>query len=182
MTSTLTLNGHSIVSSTFAENVGVLRSVDDTMPHVLARISAHTRAVMAVLPSGMARGHNGNPAASLQLERLYGCPVLMSGMSTLVLSKPELSVLHQHFKQNLERLMKLHRNTPECVVMFLAGSLPATAILHLRMLTLLGMIARLGEKNILHQHARTVLLSHRHENKKSWFIGIRIIYTCHCES
>jgi hypothetical protein len=69
--------------------------------------------------------------------------------------------------------MKLHQSTPECVVMFLAGSLPATAQLHLRMLGLLGMIARLGPCNILHQHGRHILLLSR--PGKSWFIQLRSI-------
>ena len=67
----LSLNGHQLSFSPFAEHVGVLRSTVGNMPHVMARISAHTRAVMAVLPAGMARGHNGNPAASLKLETLW---------------------------------------------------------------------------------------------------------------
>ena len=101
------------------------------MPHIMARISAHKRAVMSVLPTGMARGHSGNPAAGIRLERLYGTPVLLSGLSALVLSKAELAPLHHHFKLNLQKIMKLHQGTPECVFMFLAGSLPATALLHL---------------------------------------------------
>ena len=110
----------------------------------MSRLSAHIRAVMSVVPPGLAYGHHGNPAASLRLERLYGCPVLLSGLASLVLNKSEVAVVHHHHKINLERLLKLHRNTPECVVMFLAGSLPVTALLHLRMLSLLGMIARLA--------------------------------------
>ena len=55
--------------------------------------------------------------------------------------------------------MKLHQSSPECVVMFLAGSLPATGILDLRILGHLGMIARLGPGNILHQHGRHILLN-----------------------
>ena len=107
---------------------------------------------MAVLPSGMAYGHSGNPAANIQLERLYGCPVLLSGLAALVLSNQEISVLHHHHKTKLQQLQRLHQATPECVIMFLAGSLSLTGILHLRELGLLGMIARLGTANIFHQH------------------------------
>ena len=160
--------------STCAEHVGVLRSVEGgNMPHVLARLSAHIRAVRSIAPAGVARAHNGNPAASLRLERLYGCPVLLSGLASLALTSAEVAVVHQHYKVNLERLLKLHRNTPECVVMFLAGSLPATALLHLRNLSLLGMIARLGPSNILHQHGLHILLSSRRE--KSWFTSVRLV-------
>ena len=167
----ISLNNHQLTFSSHAEHVGVVRDIDGNMPHVMARISAHTRAMMSVLPSGMALRHSGNPAASLRVERLYGCPVLLSGLSSLILSKSELSVIHQHYKVSLQRLLKLHQSSPECVVMFLAGSLPATALVHLHMLGLLGMIARLGPKNILHQHGVQVLLSTR--PVKSWFTLVR---------
>ena len=57
--------------------------------------------------------------------------------------------------------------------MFLAGSLPVTALLHLKMLSLLGMIARLGPDNILHRHGCYILLSQKQE--RSWFSSIRSI-------
>ena len=67
----------------------------------------------------------------LRIENLYGCPVLLSGLAALVLSKVEISALNHHYKTNLERLQKLHRATPEAVVCFLGGSLPLPALLHL---------------------------------------------------
>ena len=100
-----------------------------------------TKALMAVLPTGMSLGHGGNPAASLHLECLFGSPGLLSGLSALVFSCLKVSVIHQHHKINLQRLQRLHQATPDCVVFFLGGILPETGILHLRMLGLLGMIA-----------------------------------------
>ena len=99
----------------------------------MSRLSAHIRALMSVATTGLAYGHHGNPG-SLRLERLYWCPVLISGLGSLVLNSSEISVVHHHHKVNLERLLKLHRNTPECEVRFLAGNLPVTALLHLKML------------------------------------------------
>jgi hypothetical protein len=172
----LSLNGHEIDFSSSGEHVGILRSIDGNMPNLLSRLSAHTRALMAVLPTGMAHSHRGNPAASLRLEKLYGTPVLLSGLAALVLSDSETAIVHHHHKVNLERLQRLLQATPECVVMFLAGSLPGTGILHLRMLGLLGMIARLGQDNILHQHGRHVLLSNSpNKISSSWFLSIRVI-------
>ena len=146
------------------------------MPNIVNRISCHKNAIRAILPSGMAKGHRGNPAASLKLEGLYGCPVLLSGLSSLVLTNLELSAIHHHYKVDLQRLQRLHQATPECVVMFLAGSLPATALLHLRILGLLGMISRLGPSNILHQHGSHVLLNPNGDNvTNSWFANCRIV-------
>ena len=63
---------------TKAEHVGILRSPEGNMPNILSRLSAHTMA--SVLPIGMAYSHRGNPAASLSIEKLYGTPVLLSGL------------------------------------------------------------------------------------------------------
>ena len=175
----LSINGLKIDFTEAAEHVGILRSSDGSnMPNILERFSSHKNALRAVLPTGMARGHRGNPASSLHLERLYGSPVLFSGLSSLVLSTLEQSALHHYQKVHLQRLQRLHQATPECVVMFLAGCLPATAVLDLRMLSLLGMIARLGTRNILHQHGLHIFLNPDQMNfSKSWYAGIRSICT-----
>ena len=91
-----------------------------------------------------------------------------SGLAPLVLSSLELSPVHHYHKVHLEHLQCLHQ----------AGSLPATGLLDLRKLCLLGMLARLGPGNILHQHAIHVLLNLDKQNvNKSWFSGIRTIST-----
>ena len=113
------------------------------LPNIFSRISAHNNALRAVLPAGLARGHRGNPAASLRIETLYGSPKLLSGLPSLVLSKAEKDILHHHYKQSLERLQRLHKATPEPVFCFLGGSLSLTALLELRQLSLFGMVSRL---------------------------------------
>ena len=169
----ITIDSKTVAYCTSAEHVGVLRSVDGgNMPHILDRISAHRRALSSVLFSGAAKHHMSNPTATLQLERLYGSPVLLSGVSSLVLSKKELGVLHRHHRVTLCRLQKLANTTPDCVVYFLAGSLPSSALIHLRQLGLLGMLARLGEHSILQQHGRHVLLGVK---SRSWFHDLRSI-------
>ena len=59
------------------DHVGVIRSVNGNLPHILNRISSHNSALHSVHPAGLARNHRGNPAASLRVERLYGVPVLV---------------------------------------------------------------------------------------------------------
>jgi hypothetical protein len=143
------------------------------MPHILDRVSAHRRAMASVLPAGAALHHRANPKSTMQLERLYGCPVLLSGLAALVLTSREIAMVHRHHRLTLCRLQKLPSTTPDCVVFFLAGSLPATGLIHLRQLGLLGMIARLGENSILQQLGRQVLLSNG--RGKSWFLQVRTI-------
>ena len=84
--SPININGKFIPFTDSAEHVGIVRSVNGNGPNILARFTAHRRAVFSLLPSGLARGHRGNPAASVRVERLYGIPVLLSGLATLVLS------------------------------------------------------------------------------------------------
>ena len=157
-----------------AEHVGILRSVDGNFPNLMSRMTAHTGAVMAVLPAGLAKGHHGNPAAALRVELLYGSPKLLSGLASLVLSKAEISILHHHYKLSLERLQRLHMATPEPVVYFLGGSLPLSALLHIDQLSLLGMISRLGPSSILHKLGCSTL-SHAKPSSRSWFLQVRDI-------
>ena len=82
-------------------------------------------------------------------------------------------MINHHIKETLEQLMRLHPRTPQCVVSFLSGCLPGTAILHQRMLSLFAMICDLKE-NVLHKHAQQVLVEAK-TSSKSWFIIVRDI-------
>ena len=141
------------------------------MPHLLTRIFNHKKAVYSLLPAGIARRHRGNPAASLKLHQLYATPVLLSGLAALILSKKEIKILDSHYKLTLQNILKLYEKTPSCIVYYLAGSLPVSAILHLRVLTLFSMIC-LQKDDPLHKHAKYVLL-HSESCSKSWFIMLR---------
>ena len=121
----------------------------------------------------MVRKSPSYPSASVHVELLYGTSVL----GTLILDDSETTQYSPSHKTNLEHLQQLFPGTPEPVVMFLAGSLPASGLLHLRMLGHLGMIIRRGPLYILHQHGRHVLLSPSPSVsvKLSWFLNIRNI-------
>ena len=174
--SPININGDFIPFSESAEHVGVVRSILGNGANILSRLSAHRRAVFSVLPAGLARGHRGNPAAGMRVERLYGTPVLLSGLATMVFSKAELAQIAGHFKQHVERLLKLHKATPECVVWFLGGCLPIQALLHLHQISLFGMITRLNDgNNILANHARNMFASAK-PSSKSWFLQVQEIF------
>ena len=87
---------------------------------------------------------------TVKVEKLYATPVLLSGLGTLVLSSKEVNLIEQHYRETLRQLLRLHKNSPRCVVYFLAGSIPGSA---LRQLNLFGMISRLIKTNLLHKHA-----------------------------
>ena len=81
------IGGEVIKFVTETEHVGVLRNTSGNLPNITNRITAHKKALRAVLPAGMARNHRGNPAASLRVHQQYRTAVLFSG---LVLTPSEI--------------------------------------------------------------------------------------------
>ena len=153
-----------------AEHVGIIRSVSGNLPNLLNRIHCSKKATNATLASGLARGHRSNPAACIQVMNMYGTPVLMSGLGSLVLNSYEINTLHQHHGETLRGYQKLHDDTPQAFIYFMAGSLPAIAILHLRQLSLFGMISRLpGDP--LQNLAKQILITSK-QNDISWFVRL----------
>ena len=82
------------------------------------------------------------------------------------------------YRNFLQRLTKLHERTPDCVVYFLAGSLPGTALLHLRQLSLFLMICHL-KADPLHTIAHNTLVEAK-PAAHSWFQNIRDICIQYC--
>ena len=165
------VNGEPIKFTDVAEHVGVVRSVAGNLPSILTRISSHKNALGAVLHTGLARSHRGNPAASLRIQQLYANSVLFSGIGSLVLNDQECNIISQHHKETISNLQRLLPLTPRAVIYFLAGTLPGAAFLHLRQLSLFGMISRLPA-SILHSHCQNIF-SCITTSPKSWFHQIR---------
>ena len=154
-----------------AEHVGILRSVNGNLPHIHQRIVKHRKALACLLFAGMSRRHRANPLASLRAEKIFGTPVLFSGLASLILKQSEVDIISYHVKQTTQDLLKLHQNTPDVFIFMMAGTLPGEAILHLKQLTLFGMICNLPG-NILNQIAQEILLKNT-EKDKSWFAQIQ---------
>ena len=95
----------------------------------------------------------------------------MSGLGSLVLNPTEITMIHQHHKNTVQGLQKLHHGTPQSFIFFLAGCLPATATLHLRQFSLFGMICRLND-DPLRERAKDVLVTST-QRSNSWFVQIR---------
>ena len=143
VTNPIKLNNVDIQFTVTAEHVGIMRSTAGITTTIYTCITEHKKALRAVMHTGMARRHRSNPAASLSVANLYGLPVLLSGLAPLVMNKSEEIIIEQHHKENISNLQRLLPCTPTPVVCFLAGSLPGSAHLHLRKLTIFGMICRL---------------------------------------
>ena len=169
----LTINGKEISFSHQAEHVGVLRSCDGNLPHLLNRFSAHRGALAACLFTGIAKSHRGNIGASLKLEKAFALPVLLSGIGSLVLSKAEINMLDQHYITTLRYLLKTYNGTPHAFILFIAGSLPGKALLHLRMLSIFSMITRLPNDPLFTRAKHVLTVAPK--SSRSWFSDIRDI-------
>ena len=169
--SPVNIEGNKLKFVDTAEHVGILRSITGNMPNILSRITGHKKALGTILHTGAARHHRGNPAASLKLDQLKGISVLFSGLGALLLIKTEIDLIDNHHKENIRKLLRLFPGTPRCVTAFLSGSLPGSALLHLRQFSLFGMICRMPH-SILHNHAIDVLTVSK-RSPKSWFNQIR---------
>ena len=168
----ISIDNHTIDFSKEAEHVGVIRSSDKgNLPHLMNRISAHRKALAATLSSGVAQKSQANPAVGIRLQKVSGSPVLLSGVASLYLSGSEVSLIDKHLKITYQNIQKLLPNTPSCVIHFLSGCLPGEAVIHLRMLGLFGMVARLSG-DPLNVHARNALVSAK-TTSKSWFCQLR---------
>jgi hypothetical protein len=154
----IVIDDEQINFTTEAEHVGVIRSITGNVPNILNRILSSKKATNATLACGLARGHRSNPSTCLRVLQFYGIPVLMSGVSSLVLNPSEVNMIHQHHKNTVQGLQNLHHDTPQSFIFFLAGCLPATATLHLRQLSLFGMICRLNDDS-LRECAKDVLIT-----------------------
>lgn len=114
---------------------------------------------------------------SLKIEQIYASPVFLSGLATLILTTKQVGLLDHYYKVHLERILRLHQSTPVPVVFFLAGRLPIQAQLHLKMISLFGIICRLSDgNNFLSKVATSFFSSFPTQRTKSWFNGLRKIF------
>ena len=174
----ITIDGIQVAFADEAEHVGVIRNTKGNMPNILHRISEHKKSLGAVLSTGMARGHRGSPAAALRVHQLHCTPVLFSGLASLVLNKAEIAIIANHYQRTIQNLQRLHPKTPRSIVFFLAGSVPAEAILHKRQLSLFSMICNLPQSPLNH-HGRYVLTT-LPPSSSSWFLQLRDICQQYC--
>ena len=169
--STVTIEGTPIKFDEEAEHLGVIRSIHGNSPNLLNRFSKHKKALGGVLHAGLARHHRGNPAAAIRTEKVYGTPVLFSGLGSLYLKKSEIEQLDQHYCTVLSNLMHLLPGTPRAVIYFLAGSLPGQALLHLRQFSLFGMLMH-QQGSHLYKTVEVILTNSKHSSC-SWIHQLR---------
>ena len=170
----ISIDNEPVLFSQEVEHVGIIRNVDGNLPNILNRISAHKKSIGALLPLGLSRNQRSSPSVSLRIHNVYCAPILFSGLASLVLSPKEIQMIDSHFLDTLRNLQRLHRGTPRAIVLFMAGSLPGQALLHIRQLTLFLMICHKPD-NPLNSHA-LYILTHPTFKSHSWFLKVLAIF------
>ena len=67
MLSPIANNSTPIEFSLTAEHVGITRSSEGNLPHILGRISSHRKALFSIIPAGLSKRNNANPAATIRI-------------------------------------------------------------------------------------------------------------------
>ena len=166
------INNKQINFSEQAEHVGIIRSTTGNLPNLMNRLACHKAALAANLFTGIARGHRGNLAAAIKVENVYARPALFSGLSSLVLTKAEVSIIDHYYQNTLRNLIKCFPGTPHSFILFASGNLPGQALLHLKQLGIFSMITHLSPSNPLVIRAKHSLLTGT-KTWRSWFLNIR---------
>ena len=115
-----------------AKHVAVTRSTMGNLPHLINRFASHKKAISAVAPMGLSRRRKVNPAASIRIQKIYGTPVLLSGIPSLVLKQSEISLVNQFMKLTIQHQLRLPESTLPSVLAFFGESLSGKAEILLR--------------------------------------------------
>ena len=126
----VSLSNTKIPLSNRAEHVGVIRESTDIFPHILNRITAHKKASSLIRFSSSSH-------TNVHAETCFCTPILLSGLSSLVIDNTNMNYLETYFKGSLKKTLRLPKDTPDPFVYLISGTLPISALIYLRQLSLL---------------------------------------------
>merc|ERR1711873_117933 len=92
-------------------------------------------------------------------ELCFCTPILLSGLSSLIINKTNMNYLETYFKGSLKKTLRLPIDTPDPFVYLVSGSLPISAHIHLRQLSLVIQLNQLGPSHTSYIHAILTLTS-----------------------
>ena len=116
------VDGVSVPVSSEATHLGIVRSGhhSSNLPALLSQIAAHSRSLYGVLNLSMAKNHRTPPSTSMRIESVFFSPVLFSGLSPLIFTKPEINTLNVYTSKVLRQLMKLQHAVAMLTIHFLS--------------------------------------------------------------
>ena len=154
-------------------HLGINRySIQTTNNLVSDRIQLGRRTAYSLMGVGF-HGTNGlNPKTSMHLYKVYVIPRFLYGLEVVDINAKHLEQLSKFHLTNIRSLQSLPQRTATPAVYLLAGILPIEALIHLRMLSLLGTILR-SDNNTLTDVARRQVL--KPSKSRSWFVKTALL-------
>ncbi len=153
------------------QHLGLEWQSDMPTPNIQSKVSQARRTAYSLFGSGF-HGHNGLDAhACLKLCSTYVVSVLVYGLEATSLSQKQYTQIDTFHKDLMRQIQSLPQNTATPAVLLLGGSLPARAILHMRLFSFYGNITRLDRQSSLRRLAERQLAV-KEEGSKSWFLAL----------
>lgn len=147
----------------------------DGNPDVSERIQLARRTVYSLMGAGL-HGENGSsPAASVKLINTYVLPRLIHGLEATVLPQKDLKAMSNYYKNLLRQVQGLPPRVATEAIYLLTGTLPLEAVLHERVLNLLGSVYRLKEGHRLRELGDRQMMNGPRSH--SWFVYARKVAT-----
>ena len=102
-------------------------------------------------------------------------PILLSGLSSLIINTTNMTYLETYFKGSIKKILRLSVDTPDPFVYLISGSLPLSAHIHLRQLSLIIQLNQLGPSHTSFIHA-TLILTSLPIPKWSWWYNVYLMF------
>ena len=150
------------------EHLGLEWRAGKSYPNIDKCISSARRMSYKLMGVGFHGGKNGlDPFCCIKIIHIYIVPKLLHGLNAAVLPKQEIEKMERFYRKTMKMVTGLSDSTANEAVYMITGTIPLEAHLHLRILSLFGRIARLGNEHPLYQLAKRQLLMT--DSKSSWF-------------
>ena len=153
---------------TSIKHLGLERDLVNNKLTINSKIESSRKATYQLLPAGLYGEHGVSMPAAKRLIISYTVPTLLYGVESLILTGNDIKEMDTFFKSILRNVLALREGTATEALYILSGILPIESMIHTRMLTLYGNIARLSHDHPLKCIARRQLVIKK-SNSHSWF-------------
>ena len=163
------MDGQSIAVVENNEHLGqIVRGQRQEGKNIELRIKKSQNSLFALLGPAFSFRCLLSPVVKLHLYRTFVCPVLRSGLSSLVVRKTLTSPVSIFQWKVLKGVLKVSKQTSTAAIHFLTGELPIEAKLHRDVLSLLYYVW-INPDTKIHEIIK-YLLSSSSENSKTWSV------------
>jgi hypothetical protein len=140
---------------------------------VKEKLKGTRRTIYGLMGTGL-HGTNGlDPRTTIRIYQAYALPKLLYGLDIIILNKTQLKKLEDFHRATLRSLQSLPDRTATQAVYLLSGILPLQALIHMKKLSLIGAIARLGNRVLCDIATRQCGM--KDISSGSWFKDIELL-------